>query len=108
MEFDWDEANVSHIARHGINPTEVEEALSGEIVVDLFDEIVDEEMRFGQLGVSRLGRILVVVTTDRNGKTRPVTAYDASPRRKKLWQEVMVNYVSKIDHPNIPFRNRRS
>lgn len=28
MEFDWDEANVAHIARHGVRPWEAEEALT--------------------------------------------------------------------------------
>jgi uncharacterized DUF497 family protein len=27
MEFDWDAANVAHIAQHGITPEECEEAL---------------------------------------------------------------------------------
>ena len=25
--FDWDTANVAHIARHGVEPTQVEQAL---------------------------------------------------------------------------------
>ena len=28
MEFDWDEANTAHIARHGVRPEEAEEALT--------------------------------------------------------------------------------
>ena len=28
MKFDWDEANTTHIARHGVRPEEAEEALT--------------------------------------------------------------------------------
>jgi hypothetical protein len=28
VEFDWDEANTAHIARHGVRPEEAEEALT--------------------------------------------------------------------------------
>jgi hypothetical protein len=36
MEFDWDEANVTHIARHGISPAECEEAYqNGPMVIEV-------------------------------------------------------------------------
>ena len=37
MEFDWDAANVAHIARHGISPEECEEAYcNGPMVIEVF------------------------------------------------------------------------
>jgi hypothetical protein len=27
LEFDWDEGNIGRIARHGVNPEEVEQAI---------------------------------------------------------------------------------
>jgi hypothetical protein len=30
IEFDWDEANMRHIARHGVTPEEAEEAVTND------------------------------------------------------------------------------
>jgi hypothetical protein len=36
MEFDWDAANVAHIAQHGITPEECEEAYkNGPMVIEV-------------------------------------------------------------------------
>ena len=36
MEFDWDAANVAHIAHHGITPEECEEAYAnGPMVIEV-------------------------------------------------------------------------
>jgi hypothetical protein len=38
MTFDWDVANVEHIARHGITPVECEEAYrNGPMIIDISD-----------------------------------------------------------------------
>ncbi len=96
MLFDWDEANAKHIARHGISRAEVEEVLTHKVVVDLFVETSEGETRVAQLGQTRAGRALVVVTTERGSRVRPVTAFEASPRRRKQLQEVMVTYAAEI------------
>ncbi len=60
-EFDWDEANVEHVARHGVEPYEVEEALldSRRVVRDARN--VRGEVRRAVLGAAETGRILFVV-----------------------------------------------
>jgi len=30
MEYQWDDVNISHIARHGVSPTEAEEVIENE------------------------------------------------------------------------------
>ena len=37
MEFDWDADNLQHIARHGINPKEAEEAVLIEPLEAIFN-----------------------------------------------------------------------
>ncbi len=62
IEFDWDEANIGHVDRHGVLPEEAEQViLNGP--VDLGLEIVAGEERFLSLGATGGGRVLLVVTT---------------------------------------------
>jgi uncharacterized DUF497 family protein len=81
FEFDWDDANLAHIARHGVSPEEAEECCFDTLALDVYP--VDDEIRFEELGQTKTGRILKVVTTDRAGKLRIVTAFDATAREKQ-------------------------
>jgi uncharacterized DUF497 family protein len=82
--FDWDASNIAHIALHGISPAEAEDAVLGD-PVDLEMQVVDGEERFPQVGATRAGRILIVITTWRGGRTRVVTAYPASPAYQRFY-----------------------
>ena len=82
--FDWDEANRTHIERHGVSVDEAEEASrSGTVDIDRY--IVDDEHRWEDVGETAAGRILVIVSTERFGLVRVVTAFDASPATKRLY-----------------------
>jgi uncharacterized DUF497 family protein len=72
--FDWDEANIGHIAEHGVVPHEAEEAYDSN---PLFLEysVEDGEERYREIGETRTGRVLVVVSTMRGDLVRVVTAY---------------------------------
>lgn len=85
-EFDWDEANVEHVARHGVEPYEVEEALldSGRLVRDARN--VRGEVRRAVLGAAETGRILFVVYAIRNEKIRPVMSRDATDGEKRAYR----------------------
>ena len=78
-EFEWDQANTDHLARHGVAPSEAEEVLANEPLV-LESGERKGELRIVCLGRSDAGRPLVVYT-NRRGRIRVVTAYPA--RRKK-------------------------
>ncbi|HEY1743069.1 MAG TPA: BrnT family toxin [Granulicella sp.] len=80
--FDWDEANISHIARHSITPEEAEHVLLND-PLELMVQIHGEEERVLQVGVTKALRYLVVVTTWREERLRVVTAYEA-PRVLRL------------------------
>ena len=79
LVFDWDEANVRHLARHNITPAEVEQAFAND-PMDLDAEVVDGEERYTGVGHTNLVRVLVLVWTMRGDATRPITAFDASER----------------------------
>ena len=74
IEFDWDEANISHLARHSVLPEEAEQVIFND-PVDLGMEIVEGEERYLNLGATKQGRVLLVVTTWREDRVRVVTAF---------------------------------
>jgi hypothetical protein len=79
IEFDWDEANVRHVARHGVLPDEAEHVILND-PVDLGMEILEGEDRHLSLGVTVNGRVLLVVTTWREDRIRVITAFEPIKR----------------------------
>ena len=67
--FNWDEFNIAHIARHGVEPREAEEVITND-PIDLSEGFRNGEERSEQIGETNNGRILRVLTTLRNGKIR--------------------------------------
>ena len=86
IEFDWDPANLSHIAEHGVTPNEAIQVLEND-PVDLDYQVVEGEGRWVAVGVTNRGRFLVVVLTIRRSKVRVVTAFDADKRYQKVYLE---------------------
>ncbi len=82
-EFDWDDDNIEHIARHGVEPWEAEEAVGD-------PDRVTRRRRGGRLaviGVTEAGRVLVVVLDRKDrGVWRVVTARDSSPNEKRSYR----------------------
>ena len=76
--FDWNQFNIEHIALHDVLPHEAEEAYDSQPLY-LDYQIDDGEERHREIGETRKGRVLVVVTTMRGEKVRVVTAYDPDP-----------------------------
>jgi uncharacterized DUF497 family protein len=84
MIFDWDEANVDHIARHGVTSTECEEAYcNGPLVIE--HQRRKRERRRLCLGETNSGRLLTFVT-ERRGKLRFVTAYPMPPQMREIYR----------------------
>jgi hypothetical protein len=67
IEFDWDEANIGHVARHSVLPEEAEQIIIHN-PVDLGMEIVGGAERYLSLGATVQGRVLLVVTTWRKDR----------------------------------------
>jgi uncharacterized DUF497 family protein len=75
--FDWDEANITHIAEHDVLPFEAEEVVDSQpLYLDYLIEM--GEARHREIGETLAGRILIVVSTVRGERTRVVTAYAPS------------------------------
>jgi len=86
--FDWDEANIRHLARHGVRPEEAEQVLDNAPSEPVLQMYKGEE-RYFQYGITNAYRVLVVVTTWRGEDLiRIVTAYPAPPALRR-------NYLRK-------------
>lgn len=81
MTFDWDDANILHLARHDITPEEAEQVFSnGPIDVD--ENLRTSEFRFSVIGETNTGRILTVIATWREETVRIITGWDATKAHK--------------------------
>ena len=69
MIFDWDAANVDHIARLGVTSKECEEAYSNGPLVIKHQKRKRERRRLC-LGETDNGRLLTFVVTERPGRIR--------------------------------------
>jgi hypothetical protein len=86
MEFDWDDANLKHITRHGIAPKEAEDTILIEPLETDLPELGGEH-RVLCFGRTRSGRLLTVLYTERRGKIRVVTAYKMTKRQQRMYFE---------------------
>ncbi len=85
-EFDWNEANLGHVARHGVEPWEVEEAVLDPDRVGASARNVAGEQRFAVVGATESGRMLFVIFTRREERIRPITARDADDGEKRRYR----------------------
>jgi uncharacterized DUF497 family protein len=87
-EFEWDEANVEHLSRHGITPDEVEEVFDGPVVRRRGG--TDAPDRYRVLGRTAAGRYLTVICRlQRQGRrgelVRPITGWDMRAHERVLY-----------------------
>lgn len=86
MEFDWDEANILHLARHDITPDEAMQVIeNGTVFIDF--EFVDGEPRTTETGHTLSGRFLTLITTERETRTRVATGWDATKAQRIAYLE---------------------
>jgi uncharacterized protein len=62
LSFDWDNADVAHIARHTVAPEEAEQALSNDPMEINYDVVRGEE-RWTSAGHTNKLRVLLIVWT---------------------------------------------
>ena len=92
VQFDWDDANRGHIARHNVSTTEAEDVILNE-PFDLGLQDGEGEDRLVELGQTRGGRILVMISTMRGERVRVVTAFDAP----KKWRAYYLARRAELD-----------
>jgi uncharacterized DUF497 family protein len=82
--FEWDEANIRHIAMHEVTSEEAEQAIDND-PVDLGVQMVDGEERRLHIGSTNAGRVLMIATTWQDELLRVVTAFPPSPGFRQLY-----------------------
>ncbi len=85
-EFDWNDANEDHIARHGVTRKEAEEAYLDPNKRGVSIAKRATEPRWAVLGKTENGRILYLIYTLRQEYVRIITAYDAGQSEKKYYK----------------------
>ena len=85
--FDWDGANIGHIARHGVTPREAEQVVRGAALPTELESRSGEE-RHTELGETAAGRLLLVVWTWRGDRMRVVTAFVANRKWREFWKRM--------------------
>ena len=84
--FDWDDANIGHIAEHEVEPEEAEEVVLGDSL-DVGFDVVNGEERWSYLGETSGSRILRVVITMRGERIRVLTAFEPLKYQKNFYLE---------------------
>ena len=80
--YDWDDNNEEHIARHGVERWEAEDALEDADLVPFSAR----GGRAGILGMTEDGRLLAVIFERRSGAIRVVTARDTTSNEKGTYR----------------------
>lgn len=75
-DFDWDEHNERHLAKHGISRSDAEDVLSGDHILLEYQTEADEQ-RWVAVGGTRAGQILSIVFAVRGEAMRPITGWAA-------------------------------
>ena len=84
LEFDWDNANTTHLKRHRVSKEEFEQAiLNDPVLIDSYNLAGEERLQ--ALSATLALRVLVLCYTMREGRLRPVTAWDAGKRLARLY-----------------------
>jgi uncharacterized DUF497 family protein len=80
-DFEWDQDNEEHIARHGITSGEIEEIFYGRVYVKRAGG-----KRYTVLGRTARGRpVMVVLLRQAGGLVRVITARDMVDRERRLY-----------------------
>jgi uncharacterized DUF497 family protein len=98
--FEWDRANIEHIAVHDVLPEEAEQVILNN-PLELLREIRTGELRISSLGETDAGRVLIVVIAPRGELLRVVTAYPADRRERRYYatQRWWGRYAKETGNP---------
>ena len=83
-EFDWNEHNERHLAKHGISRSDAEEVLSGDHIL-LEYQVEGGEQRWIAVGATGGGRILNIVFAARGEIIRPITGWTADKKTARIF-----------------------
>jgi uncharacterized DUF497 family protein len=89
MEFEWDKNKAeSNIKKNGVTFHEAATVFGDPLAITFQDpDHSIDEYRYITFGISRFNRLLVVSHTEREGKTRIISARPMAGKEKKIYEE---------------------
>ena len=89
MEFEWDPDKAArNLAKHGVSFQEAATVFGDPLAMTYGDpDHSEDEDRFLTFGHSSAGRLLVVSHTDRDDRTRIISARTATRKERKQYEE---------------------
>jgi uncharacterized DUF497 family protein len=89
MEFEWDpDKAIRNLAKHGVSFQEAATVFGDPLAMTYLDpDHSEEEDRFLTFGHSSNGRLLVVSHTDREDRTRIISARRMTRKERKAYEE---------------------
>ena len=89
MKFEWDpEKADSNQKKHGVSFQEAASVLGDALSITYPDpDHSVREHRFITVGMSRLGRVLIVAHTDRRGNIRIISARKTTRQERRYYEE---------------------
>jgi len=88
MEFEWDnEKAEANLRKHGVDFTDASTVWNDFFYVELFDdEHSSGEIRYLMVGESASGKFLIVSFTERENKTRIISARELTPVERRAYE----------------------
>jgi uncharacterized DUF497 family protein len=88
VEFEWDsEKAAANLAKHGVSFAEAMTVFGDPLESTVADpDHSESESRFLSIGLSVVGRLLVVAYTEREGRTRVFSAREATPKERRQYE----------------------
>jgi uncharacterized protein len=89
MEFEWDpDKALRNLSKHGVSFQEAATVFGDPLAITYFDpDRSEEEDRFLTFGHSSAGRLLVLSHTDRDDRTRIISARLATRKERKSYEK---------------------
>jgi uncharacterized DUF497 family protein len=89
MDFAWSRTKAAANERkHGVSFREAITVFGDALSLTAYDpDHSDSEDRFITMGASAVGRLLLVVHADRDGRTRIISAREATRRERKDYED---------------------
>jgi uncharacterized DUF497 family protein len=88
MEFNWDtKKDAPNLKKHGVTFSEAATVFGDPLEITIADpDHSKEEYRFLSIGRSEIGRLLVVVFTERDNHIRIITTRPATPQEVRNYE----------------------
>ncbi len=89
MEFEWDpDKGIRNLVKHGVAFTDAATVFGDPLATTFADpDHADYEDRFVTFGRSTAGQLLIVAHTDREDRTRIISARRASRGERKIYEQ---------------------